>query len=132
MRKPITHVVGRLGRDPQSGYTKGENPILIASFSVAQNWVDGNKNPRTEWVKVVVKRNLAQLAIDNLKKGDLVYAEGPVTSEAYIDKNGEPKSQLVVYAYNLRFFSNNNEVNIESAGEYGNGEFGEYGEEVPF
>ena len=71
-------IIGNLTRDPELKTTKNEQ--AIATFGVATNreWItkDGQKHTSTEFHEVVAWARLAEICVQLLKKGKLVYLEG--------------------------------------------------------
>lgn len=95
----ISVVTGRLGGDPESR-TVGENNI--SSFSVAEDRGFGDKK-RTVWWKVTVWGKGAEACQKYLSKGAIVTATGQVSSNAWIDKQGEPRAQLNLDSRDVTF-----------------------------
>ncbi|ARN83969.1 single-stranded DNA-binding protein [Methylocystis bryophila] len=82
-------VRGHVGADG-----KGFDGSKVAKFSVATNrvWVDRETRERKEavdWVTLtVLNERIAKWALENIKKGDPVYAECRVTERSY-QKDGQ-------------------------------------------
>lgn len=86
--RTITTFEGRLAADPKLIITpNGKN---IVEFSVAVNerrqvddaWIDGD----TTWHDVKAFRHLAENIVDSLRKGDLVFVHGTMTTDTWTDK----------------------------------------------
>lgn len=82
-------LVGNLGKDPEIRY--GNNGATIANFSLAtsESWKDketGAPVERTEWHKIVMYSQLADLAKNYLHKGSKVYIEGKIRTRKWQDK----------------------------------------------
>lgn len=93
-------ILGRVGKDPEIRYmTNGE---AVASFSLAtsENWKDkqGAKQERTEWHNISAFRKLAEIIGEYVKKGDMIYIEGKITTEKYTDKSGVEKYSTKIIA----------------------------------
>ncbi len=86
-------LVGNLGADPD--VMTLENGTKVARLSVATNEVyrnkEGEKVDRTEWHRVVLWRNRAELAEKYLSKGRQVYIEGRLRTRQYQDKEGNQR-----------------------------------------
>ena len=82
-------LVGHLGGDPESRYTKNGRPI--ASFSLATNEIwkdkDNGKYEHVEWHNIVVWDKLSDFANQYLYKGQLVYLEGSLRSRRWKDQD---------------------------------------------
>lgn len=86
-------LLGNLGQDPEIKTTP--NGAQVANFSVActERWTDqsGQKQERTEWVRCVAWRKLAEIIGQYVKKGDKIYVEGKLQTREWEDKNGGGK-----------------------------------------
>lgn len=93
-------LLGRLGQDPELRYTP--SGAAVTNFSVATNEVwkdnDGNKQERTEWIRVVLWRKQAEIAGEFLKKGSRVYIEGRLQTRSWDDKEGTKRYTTEVVA----------------------------------
>jgi single-strand DNA-binding protein len=97
-------LVGHLGADPE--VRKLENGVSVARLNLATNEGykdnDGNWQNKTEWHSVVAWRYLAERAETSLKKGNLVYLEGKLTTRKWQDQNGADRYTTEVVAEVLR------------------------------
>ncbi len=86
-------LVGNLGADPE--IMTLESGVKMARISVATNEVyrdkDGERQEKTEWHRVVLWRNKAELAEKYLSKGRQVYVEGRLRNRQYQDKEGNQR-----------------------------------------
>ena len=62
---------------------------------------DGNLRERTEWHRVVLWRQLAELAENHLSKGDRVYVEGKLKTRTWQDGGGVEHRTVEVVADRL-------------------------------
>jgi len=95
-------LIGNLGRDPE--VRRLENGAVVAKFSVAtnENYKDksGEWQTLTEWHDVVVWRQLAERAEQQLKKGMTVYVEGKLSTRTWQDQDGNNrKTTEIVGSY---------------------------------
>ncbi len=97
-------LIGNLGRDPE--VRRLENGSVVAKFSVATNESYKDKNgewqKQTEWHDVVVWRQLAERAEQQLKKGKLIFVEGKLTHRKWQDKDGNDRYTTEVVANTFR------------------------------
>ena len=98
-------IIGRLGKDPEMRFL--ENNVAVARFSVATSeyYKDsaGNRIEKTEWINVVIWRQLAEVASKFLKKGSQVYLEGKLTTRSYDDpKTNEKRYVTEVVASDMK------------------------------
>ncbi len=93
-------LIGRLGRDPELRHFEGGS--MVAKFSMATNESYKDKNnewqERTEWHEIVCWSYLAQRAENALKKGNLAFVEGKMSTRKWQDKEGNDKYTTEVVA----------------------------------
>ena len=60
-------------------------------MATSENWKDrnGERQERTEWHRLVLWRQLAEIAKEYLKKGSKVYIEGKLQTRSWDDKSGQ-------------------------------------------
>lgn len=104
-------IVGRLGKDPEVRYTQSNETVANFSVACSEKWTDksGQKQERTEWIKVVAWKKLAEICGKYLKKGFLVYVEGKLQTRQWQDKDGSTKYTTEVQAYEVKFLDGNRE-----------------------
>jgi single-strand DNA-binding protein len=100
-------LVGRLGRDPETRFTGGGQPVCNYSVATDENFKSrsGERQKRTEWHKIVVWGKLAEISQQYLKKGTLVYIEGRLQTRQWDDKQGQKKTTTEVVANVMRMLS---------------------------
>ena len=83
-------LVGRLGKAPETRYLSNNEPVCNFSIATSEKWKDkdGKQQEKTEWHNIVVYRKLAEICQQYLKKGDLVYLHGKISSRKYAGKDG--------------------------------------------
>ncbi len=93
-------LVGNLGRDPETRYTTGGDPITNVSIATTDTWKDknGEKQEKTEWHRVAFFGKLAEIAGEYLKKGSQVYVEGRLQTRKWQDKDGQDKYTTEIVA----------------------------------
>ncbi|KAF9130734.1 hypothetical protein BGW39_002735 [Mortierella sp. 14UC] len=87
-------VVGRVGQDAELNSVSNDRSVVHFSVATSESKTDseGNIIKTTQWHRVVSwdqKRN--PLLADRVKKGDLVYVEGPIHYRSYTAKDGSEK-----------------------------------------
>ena len=99
-------LIGNVGGDAETRHL--ENGTQVGKFSVAtsENYMgkDGQWNTNTEWHNVVVWRALAEKA-QNVKKGDLVYIDGKLTTRKWQDKDNNTRYNTEVVANYFRILT---------------------------
>jgi single-strand DNA-binding protein len=101
-----TIVVGNLGGDPEMRYLEDGTPVTTFSVATNRRWTDretGEKREKTTWFRVTAWRRQAEVCNEYLAKGRQVMVVGEVSSSAWIDQEGEPRSSLELTARNVKF-----------------------------
>jgi len=98
-------LIGNVGADPEVRYL--DRGVAIATFNLAtteRGYVmqNGTQVPDvTEWHSIVLWRNLAEWAQQNLKKSMKVYVEGKLKTRAW-EKDGQIRRKTEVIAENIQ------------------------------
>lgn len=97
--------IGNLGKDPEVRYTPGGQAVGNFSIAVNESWTDkaGQKQERTEWLRIVAWGKLAELCAEYLAKGRQVYVEGRLQTRDWKDKDGAAKQTTEVVASSIVF-----------------------------
>ncbi len=103
-------LVGNVGKDPEVRHL--ENGTAVASFSLATSETykdrDGNRQTRTEWHNIVLWRGLADVVEKYVKKGQMLYIEGRLTSRSYDGQDGNKKYITEIVANEMKMFPKGN------------------------
>lgn len=99
--------IGNLGRDPEMRYMpSGE---AIANFSIACTdsfkSKSGEKQERTEWVRIAMFGRQAEIAGEYLKKGSSVYIEGRMQTRKWQNKEGQDQYTTEIVADRMQMLS---------------------------
>ncbi len=98
-------LIGNVGADPEVRYL--DRGVAIANFNLAtteRGYVmqNGTQVPDvTEWHSIVLWRNLAEWAQQNLKKSMKVYVEGKLKTRSW-EKDGQIRRKTEVIAENIQ------------------------------
>ena len=98
-------LIGNVGADPEVRYL--DRGVAIATFNLAtteRGYVmqNGTQVPDvTEWHSIVLWRNLAEWAQQNLKKSMKVYVEGKLKTRAW-EKDGQIRRKTEAIAENIQ------------------------------
>ena len=109
-------IVGRLGSDPEvKAVSSGQN-VARLSVATSDSWTDksGEKQERTEWHRIVVWGNLADLCGRYLSKGRQVYLEGRLQTRSYEDQQGQKKYTTEIVAQTVQFLGSDGKSQDES------------------
>ncbi len=86
-------LLGRLGKDPL--IKQLDNGRVVCNVTLATNdyYTDreGNRKESTEWHNLEIWDNQARTAEKYLKKGSVIYVEGKIRTDKYIDPEGVEK-----------------------------------------
>ena len=97
-------LIGNVGRDPEVRQVGGKKVVNL-SLAVSERWkgADGERQERTEWVRVVIwNERLADVADRYLTKGSKVYIEGQLQTRKWTDKDGQDRYTTEVVLQRFR------------------------------
>jgi single-strand DNA-binding protein len=96
--------LGFVGQDPTINQTQDKKTIASFSLAMSQSWKgkDGNKQEKTEWIKVVAFGNLAEIVKNYVKKGSKVYVEGSIQTRKWTDKENIERftTEIILQGFN--------------------------------
>lgn len=104
-------IIGRLGKDPETRYTQGGQPICNLNVATDESYKDqsGNVESRVEWHKIVVFSRAAENCQNYLRKGSLVYVEGSLQTRKWQDQNGQERYTTEIKAQRVQFLDRRND-----------------------
>lgn len=96
-------IIGRLGQDPEVRYTQSNTAVANMSIATSERFKDsmGEWKERTEWHRVVAWGRTAEICQEYLKKGSLVYIEGPIQTRKWEDKEGQTRYTTEIKALTM-------------------------------
>jgi len=96
-------IIGRLGQDPEVRYTQSNTAVATLSIATNERFKDstGEWKERTEWHRVVAWGRKAEICQEYLKKGSLVYVEGPIQTRQWEDREGQTRYTTEIKALTL-------------------------------
>ena len=103
-------LIGHLGKAPETRYMANGDAVCNFSLATSESWKDkatGEKKEQTEWHRVVLFRQLAEIAEKYLKKGSLVYIEGSIKTRKWQDKSGQDRYSTEIHGDEMRMLSGN-------------------------
>lgn len=97
-------IIGRLGADPEVRYTQSNTAVANMNVATSERYKDrnGEQQENTEWHRVVAWSRLAEICQEYLKKGSLVYFEGPIQTREWEDKDGQKRYTTEIKALNMQ------------------------------
>lgn len=93
--------IGNLGQDPEVKYGNSGDAIATLSIACSESWKDkntGQKQEKTEWIRVVAFGKLAEIMGEYLHKGSKVYVAGKMVTRKWQDNDGKDKYTTEVVA----------------------------------
>ena len=87
-------LIGNLGKDPEVRSMQNGGKVANLSLATSESWRDkatGERKEKTEWHRVVIFGNLAEIAEKYLKKGSKVYVSGSLQTRKWTDQSGAEK-----------------------------------------
>lgn len=127
--------IGNLGADPETRDAGGKTVVEL-SIAANESWTDkaGQKQERTEWIRAVLWERQAEVAAKYLRKGSLVYVEGSLRTEKYVDSStGQDRYSTKVIVRRMQFLDRK-----EGGGQAGGApaaapaQGGEFDDAIPF
>lgn len=108
-------IIGRLGQDPDVRYTQSNTAVANMSIATSERYKDksGEWKETTEWHRVVAWGRTAEICQEYLKKGSLVYIEGPIQTRQWEDKEGQTRYTTEIKALQMTM--------LDSKGSNGSG-----------
>ena len=85
-------LIGNLGANPEVRTTQTGSKVVSFSLATSKSWTDrtsGERKERTEWHRVVVFEQIADIAERFLTKGLKVYVEGQLRTRKWTDQDGQ-------------------------------------------
>lgn len=97
-------LVGRLGADPEMRYTQSNTAVTTMNIATNETYTDssGERREKTEWHRVVAWSRLAEICQQYLRKGSLVYVEGPIQTREWEDRDGNKRYTTEVKALTMQ------------------------------
>ncbi len=97
-------IIGRLGADPEVRYTQSNTAVANISVATNERYRDSNGELQetTEWHRVVAWGRLAENCQQLLKKGSLVYFDGPIQTRSWEDKEGRKQYMTEIKALTMQ------------------------------
>lgn len=98
-------LIGRLTKDPELRYTP--NGVAVANFTLAvdRNFKNAQGERDTDFINIVVYRQLAELCANYLAKGKVAAADGRIQVRSYTGQDGQKRWVTEVVAEDVRFLS---------------------------
>ncbi|MGM0588707.1 MAG: single-stranded DNA-binding protein [Bacteroidota bacterium] len=117
-------IIGRLGADPEVRYTQNNTAVANMNVATSERYKDnmGEWKERTEWHRVVAWGRTAEICNEYLRKGSLVYFEGPIQTRQWEDKDGNTRYTTEIKALRMQMLdskSDNGSANQSKPAQQG-------------
>ena len=92
-------IMGHLGQDAKARDTKTGGSVVNLSIATTEKWKDrttGEERKITDWHRVAIFGKVAEWARE-WRKGDLIYVEGKIKNEKYMDQNGQNRVSTAIH-----------------------------------
>lgn len=114
-------LVGNLGNDPETRYMPNGNAVTNISVATSESWKDkntGEKVEKTEWHRVVMFRQLGEIAGKYLRKGSKVYIEGKLQTRKWQAQDGSDRYSTEIIGEDMQM------LDSRGAGGQGDASYG--------
>lgn len=115
-------LIGRLGQDPEVKQTPNGKSVLNITIATSDFFKDqsGNKQTKTEWHRVVLWENTANLVGRYCRKGSQLMVEGSLHTKKWQDKNGNEQYTTEILGRSIQFLDSKG-TGGQAPGNYGAG-----------
>ncbi|BCJ93558.1 hypothetical protein acsn021_11270 [Anaerocolumna cellulosilytica] len=110
-------IMARLCRNPEVWETKGETPLLMASFSIAYNWPKKDGKEEADYYYCLATGKLAEFIKNYVKSGNKVLVTGKLKNNNYQNKNGDKVFGVQVYVDEIELVESKRNRTKEQAQE---------------
>jgi single-strand DNA-binding protein len=98
-------IIGNLGADVEVRRLQSGDPVANLRVAASETWKDkntGEQKERTEWFRVVIFGQLAEIAERYLHKGSRCYIEGKLQTRKWQDESGQDRysTEVVLQPFN--------------------------------
>lgn len=111
--------IGNLTRDPETRYATSGQAITSFDIAINENWKDkeGQRQEKTEYIKVVTFGKLAEICGEYLHCGKQVYVEGKLQTRKWEDKDGNNRWTTEIVVNQMQMLGNKSDVPTNTSSE---------------
>jgi single-strand DNA-binding protein len=116
-------LIGNLGRDPEVRQTQTGGRIANITLATSENWTNkqsGQREEKTEWHRLVLFNQSAEIAEKYLKKGSKIFAEGKLQTRKWTDKDNQERYTTEIVVDNFTMLD---KKDGSEGGSYGGGSY---------
>lgn len=97
-------LIGNLGKDPECRTMQNGSKVANLSLATSESWKDkstGERKEKTEWHRVVIFGQLADVVERYTSKGSKIYVCGSLQTRKWTDQQGQEKysTEVVVQGF---------------------------------
>ena len=108
-------LMGRLTRDPEMRQTPSGTAVCTFTLAVDRSFKSANGERETDFIPVVVWRQLGETCGRYLAKGKLAAVDGRLQIRTYQAQDGSKRTAAEVVADNVRFLSPKSEPSVNDS-----------------
>jgi len=110
--------IGRVGRDVECRYTQSGDAVANVSIACSEQWKDkqGQKQERTEWIKVTFFGKLAEIVNQYVTKGSLIYVSGKMITRKWQDRDGNDRYTTEIRASEMKMLGGKSDQGGQNTG----------------
>lgn len=129
--------IGRLGADPETRHTPNGNAVTNIRLAVGESWKDkttGEKQEKTEWVRITCYGKLAEICGQYLTKGSQAFFSGRMSTRKWTDKEGNDRYSTEIIADRMQMLGGGERQSGSSGGTGKSSEpsYDEFNDDIPF
>ena len=100
-------VIGWVGKAPKLSETKGGSQMCTFEVATTDSWLTdtGKKRKETTWHNIVAFNRLAEVCKEYVGKGSLVFCEGTISKNKFLDDKGFKRLNVQVRIRRILFLS---------------------------
>lgn len=104
-------LIGNLGSNREVRTLASGTKVATFNIATSENYTNknGEKVEQTEWHRIELWDNLAEIGEKFLQKGDSVYIEGKLRTEKYTDANGIEKFVVKIRGNSMQMLGRKSE-----------------------
>ena len=98
--------IGRIARDPELSYTQNQTALCKFAIACGRKFknANGDQVEHVDFFDIVAWGNLATIISQYQHKGDLIYIEGRLSQEKWVDKDTQKnRSKIAITATGCEF-----------------------------
>lgn len=99
----VVTIIGRVTKELEISYTRKGTPNCTFTIAIRRDYKNSNGNYDADFIRIAAWREVAQLLVTHVKKGEQIGVNGQLRSRTYVDKNGIKKYITEVRAQHIKF-----------------------------